>query len=164
MSGTSMSSPMAAGIVALMLQVNPLLTPTQVRNIITQTAIKDAFTTATPNPVLWGAGKINAYQALRQTLYQTGVSTINKTYFSDFILYPNPSNGQLFLKTGKRFSGPIKIYVHTVSGMLVFSKDKVMMNEQDELEILLPSLSDGLYLTTIVTPEGSSVLKTVIQH
>jgi subtilisin family serine protease len=164
LSGTSMSSPMAAGIVALMLQVNPLLTPTQVRNIIAQTAIKDAFTTATPNPVLWGAGKINAYQALRQTLYQTGISTLNKTYFSDFILYPNPTKGQLFLKTTERFSGPIKIYVHTVSGMLVYSKDKVMTNEQDELEILLPSLSDGLYLTTIVTPEGSSILKTVIQH
>lgn len=164
MSGTSMSSPMAAGIVALMLQVNPLLTPTQVRNIITQTAIKDAFTSATPNPVLWGAGKINAYQALRQTLYQTGVSTISKTYFSDFVMYPNPSNGHFLLKTTKNFSGPITIDVYTVSGILVYSKSTMMINQQDELEINLPALSDGLYLTTIVTSEGSSTLKTVIQQ
>jgi hypothetical protein len=38
------------------------------------------------------------------------------------------------------------------------------MNKQDELEINLPALSDGLYLTTIVTSEGSSTLKTVIQQ
>jgi hypothetical protein len=38
------------------------------------------------------------------------------------------------------------------------------MNQQDELEIIIPQLSDGLYLTTIVTQEGSSTIKTLIQH
>lgn len=41
MSGTSMSSPMVAGVCALMLDVNPSLTPNQVRNIICATAIDE---------------------------------------------------------------------------------------------------------------------------
>ena len=70
----------------------------------------------------------------------------------------------MIFRTTKNFSGPIKINVYTVSGMLVYSKNNVMMNQQDELEIILPQLSDGLYLTTIVTQEGSSTIKTLIQH
>ena len=163
MSGTSMSSPMVSGIVALLLQVNPLFTPTQVKGIIIQTAIKDSYTTTTPNPVLWGAGKINAYKAVKQAFFQIGLNQYSSKV-SDFILYPNPSNGQMIFKTTKNFSGPITINVYTVSGMLVYSKNNVMMNQQDELEIILPQLSDGLYLTTIVTQEGSSTIKTLIQH
>ena len=40
-SGTSMSSPMVAGVCALMLDANPDLTPDQVRNIICATAVRD---------------------------------------------------------------------------------------------------------------------------
>jgi hypothetical protein len=79
-------------------------------------------------------------------------------------MYPNPSNGHFLLKTTKNFLGPLTIHVYTVSGILVYSKSTIVMNQQDELEINLPALSDGLYLTTIVTSEGSSTLKTVIQQ
>ena len=40
MTGTSMASPVVAGVCALMLDVNPSLTPAQVRNIICATAVK----------------------------------------------------------------------------------------------------------------------------
>ncbi len=40
MTGTSMASPVVAGVCALMLDVNPDLTPAQVRNIICATAVK----------------------------------------------------------------------------------------------------------------------------
>jgi len=60
--GTSMASPHIAGVTALMLQVNPNLTPSQVNQALQQTARKDAYTGSTPNN-LWGAGKVDALAA-----------------------------------------------------------------------------------------------------
>jgi minor extracellular serine protease Vpr len=48
MSGTSMSSPAASGIVALMLQANPKLSPAEVKIILAKTAITDTFTGTLP--------------------------------------------------------------------------------------------------------------------
>jgi len=61
MNGTSMSSPHVAGIVALMLQANPALTPAQVKNYLEGTARQDSFFTTSD---IWGYGKADAYAAL----------------------------------------------------------------------------------------------------
>jgi serine protease AprX len=60
MSGTSMAAPHVAGIVALLLEANPTLTPYQVKEILQQTA------TNIPNREKWeaGAGYANAYAAV----------------------------------------------------------------------------------------------------
>lgn len=162
LSGTSMSSPMTTGIVALLLQVNPLLTPTQIKAILTQTAIKDALTTATPNPVLWGAGKINAYQAVKLALLQTGINTKYTSFGSDIELYPNPSNGHFRIEKMGITNDPITIEVRNTSGMLVYTKANMIMNEQQQLDITLPELAAGVYFTTVSTIHTSSIVKTVI--
>lgn len=61
-SGTSMASPVVAGVVALMLQDNPQATPSEIKSWLTQTARTDSFTGATPNSE-WGHGKIDAQAA-----------------------------------------------------------------------------------------------------
>ncbi len=62
--GTSMSAPHVAGVVALLLEANPALTPAQVRNLLA--------TTATPMagcPVAHcGAGQVNALAAVQAAL------------------------------------------------------------------------------------------------
>jgi serine protease AprX len=60
MSGTSMATPHVAGIIALMLEANPKLTPDQVKSILQQTA------TNMPGREPWevGAGYVNAYAAV----------------------------------------------------------------------------------------------------
>lgn len=60
MSGTSMAAPHVAGIVALLLDANPALTVTEVKEILQQTA------TNIPDRESWevGAGYVNAYAAV----------------------------------------------------------------------------------------------------
>ena len=62
MSGTSMATPHVAGIVALMLEANPHLTPAQVKDILERTATN--MTARLP----WeaGAGHVNAYAAVAE--------------------------------------------------------------------------------------------------
>ncbi|MEC5423795.1 S8 family serine peptidase [Virgibacillus sp. C22-A2] len=60
MSGTSMATPHVAGIIALMLEANPLLSPSEVKELLQQSA------TNMPGYETWevGAGYVNAYAAV----------------------------------------------------------------------------------------------------
>ena len=66
--GTSFAAPHVAGVIALMLQMNPHLSPNEIRAILEEDARQDNFTgpinKSTGSP-LWGWGKVNA---LRSTL------------------------------------------------------------------------------------------------
>ena len=69
MSGTSMAAPTVAGIIAQWLQVNPTLSPGEIKNVIEQTAIKDSYTAGS----VWGPrfgpnGKIDAMAGVRYLL------------------------------------------------------------------------------------------------
>lgn len=70
MGGTSMSSPVAAGIVALWLQHRPWLNVDSVRTILHTTANRDHFTGLIPplGSSRWGWGKINAFGGLPSTM------------------------------------------------------------------------------------------------
>ena len=61
-SATSGASPILEGAVALLLQMNPRLTGSQIRQYLHQSAVSDSFTGATPNNN-WGLGKINVLGA-----------------------------------------------------------------------------------------------------
>ncbi len=63
-SGTSQASPHVAGIVALMLQANPTLTYTTALQALQNSATKDSFTGSATNNT-WGAGKVNALEAVK---------------------------------------------------------------------------------------------------
>lgn len=61
--GTSMSAPGVAGAAALLLQANPNLTASQVKQRFTQNAFTDAATGTVPN-TRWGYGKLDIYKAV----------------------------------------------------------------------------------------------------
>ncbi|WP_339145516.1 MULTISPECIES: S8 family serine peptidase [unclassified Sutcliffiella] len=75
MSGTSMATPHVAGIVALMLEADPRLSPDEVKEIIQLTA------TNMPGYEAWevGAGYVNAFAAVDKSLHKEKVygSTLN---------------------------------------------------------------------------------------
>ncbi|WP_316572166.1 S8 family serine peptidase [Neobacillus sp. YIM B06451] len=72
MSGTSMAAPHVAGIVALILDANPSLSPIEVKRIIEQTA------TNMPGYESWevGSGYVNAYAAVDAALNQRAYGSI----------------------------------------------------------------------------------------
>jgi subtilisin family serine protease len=68
MTGTSMASPTVAGIIAQWLQINPSLSPGDIKAVIAATAIKDNFTVS---PHFGPNGKIDALAGAR---YLLGIS------------------------------------------------------------------------------------------
>ena len=96
LSGTSMSSPATAGVVALMLEANPNLTPGDVGTILEWTAREDNDTGSLPveGDLVWGHGKVTASQAVMTSL--GWVSNVGLPYVpapedgQELLVYPNP--------------------------------------------------------------------------
>lgn len=61
--GTSMSAPVVTGVIALMLQLNPSLTVSDVREAFRASSVKDAFVTGGDHSK-WGFGKLDAWSAV----------------------------------------------------------------------------------------------------
>ncbi len=88
MSGTSMATPHVAGIVALMFEANPSLTPAKVKDILVRTA------TNMTGRLAWeaGAGHVNAYAAVAEAAGRRGDhgTTVNalRTFHANALLAP----------------------------------------------------------------------------
>lgn len=66
-SGTSSAAPHVVGAAVLMLQYDPTLTHSQIRQLLNSTATSDKFTGQTPNSD-WGYGKLNIEAAIRKAM------------------------------------------------------------------------------------------------
>lgn len=80
--GTSMSTPVVTGIVALWLQAKPTLTTNEILSVLKNTCVNDEFTTneamiPSGNKVQAGWGKIDCLEGLKEILGTTGIETIS---------------------------------------------------------------------------------------
>ena len=79
MSGTSMSSPVTTGVIALWLQANPNLTPEDIKGVIERTSHQpEPEFSGTDKNIYYGWGEIDAYAGLLDILGLTGISEISK--------------------------------------------------------------------------------------
>ena len=142
-SGTSMSSPATAGVVALILDANPFLTTQQVKDIIILTAREDVLTGNIPDSgsTKWGHGKLNAYYAIVMALNTVNVNTYAQ---QGLMVYPNPTTQTLYLISEKNPDAVYTLNVFSLDGKQVSS-----MNYQWNMPIDVSSLPDGIYILTL---------------
>ena len=89
--GTSLAAAHVAGAIALLLQVNPIMSPEEVAALLRNTAQRDEYTaahmgTATPWSEPWGAGKLHVLPAAQTVIATTPTITPTPT------LTPTPTN------------------------------------------------------------------------
>lgn len=159
--GTSMSSPAVAGIVALMLQVNPDLTPDMVRNIFDRTAIEDKFTQNLPDEGNnnWGQGKVNAMAAIELTklMYDPKNAGTLK-------VFPNPVAGnQLNIFYQGTKNERVTFRLCDATGRVVYEGENRLHFGENWLTIDLHNICTGntLYFLNWKT-EGSSGVERVV--
>ena len=142
-SGTSMSGPMVTGIVALILEANPHLSPAQIKEILHETAREDSKTGDVPDTgsTRWGYGKVNALAAIKLALTTTKVYPVTED--SRFLLYPNPAQNKVWIISDKSISS-LNVEIYNSKGVRVFEN-----RNQDDEAIDISLLPKGLYIIKI---------------
>ena len=144
MSGTSMSSPAVTGIVALLLQANPALTPAEVREIIMSTARNDIRT----GPLherdsisnVWGWGKVDAMAAINEALARVDINEADGEWLAKSLqVAPNPASGRVTVYTGRHT--PEEVVLYTMDGRVA---DRQQMTGEGTLDI--SKLARGVYI------------------
>ena len=164
LAGTSMASPATSGIIALMLQANPYLNPTQVRTILAETAIQDTFTHALPQQGnnYWGHGKINAYRAvIAAAALNTAVTTIPGATLQ-CSLYPNPNKGSFTLSYNSNNTDNLTIEIYNINGQLVFTEPWQVTTGTNTKNLEPAKLSAGVYITQLSSTQGSALMRMVV--
>lgn len=139
----SACAPLSTGVIALMLEARPELTPTQVKNILRNTASEDSFTGSVPNAD-WGYGKLDALAAVERAL------SIEENGLSVISLAPNPTHGQFTIDLGSEYA-EVAIEIQNLMGQTI--QKRTYMNTRkikDEIRS-----ATGMYFVTI-TAEGVS--------
>ena len=136
LSGTSMASPMVAGVSALILDANPYLTARQVKEIIMETARQDNFTGVIPagGSNRWGAGKINAYAAVQLALITVGLMEVNDDF--SWNIFPNPATNELTFSGSNDASQSVE---------LVDLMGKIIRKQMNNNKINIVDLKPGTY-------------------
>lgn len=146
-SGTSMSSPIAAGIIALWLQANPQLTKDDLLDVFAHTARHYDDTLTYPNSH-YGYGEINAYEGLLYILGFSGI--VSPNLLSEDIFPLKEGEVAEFYSTDGR-----KLYTLTYADsqtVILCSDAKPFQFSQSPQ---LSHLPQGIYAVQIISPTPS---------
>ncbi|CAN5565559.1 hypothetical protein BH11BAC1_BH11BAC1_24570 [soil metagenome] len=165
-SGTSASSPCAAGIVALLLQANPLLNPQQIKDLVAATAITDTYTGVIPPQGTnnWGHGKINAYGAMKLLLQQmVGVYNFVGEKL-DCVLFPNPNSGSFTLNYSGEKEGVLRIEVYNMTGGLLKSDSWHVSQGLNQKQLDFTTAAQENLVVRVSSEKGYVNIKTIVSN
>lgn len=142
-SGTSMASPHAAGIVALMLEACPTLTPEQVKFILSKTSTRDALTGSDSNNN-YGYGRINAFEAVKAAL---SIHNSKLNHFNapvSLAIFPVPAADKLALSGKQLRFKQAEIGIYDQAGRCLLN-NRLQFDSAGECELPINQLPAGVY-------------------
>ncbi len=155
MSGTSMSSPAATGVVALILEANPAITVDQVRYSIFSTARNDNITgplvANDSMDIHWGWGKIDALRAINKAISLVGINQVEQLR-TPLKVYPNPATSTVKVMTlcGERQT----LQVYAPDGRLI-----LQCPVEQETTLDVSNWQRGVYILRV----GSRIEKLIVK-
>ena len=147
LSGTSMSSPVVTGVVALWLQADPTLTPDRIKEVMAATAKHPDPNLTYPNNI-YGRGEIDAYAGLLKILETTSVIPTLDTKQADITL-----SGRTLHIQGVHVAN---VTVYSLTGQVM------MQTTTTDGTVQLPQLPSAVYAVQ-VNAEGRSLGSTLIR-
>ncbi|MCR4852950.1 MAG: S8 family serine peptidase [Prevotella sp.] len=157
-SGTSMSTPLVSGIIALWLQANPELTPDDVRNVLANTCRHHDPDLEYPNNE-YGYGEIDAYAGLLYILDASRIDGLSTTQPLDMRFSLSGDWLKLLPKTAP--SKPYSITIYALSGAKMLTQ---RFMPSDEPAISLSALPRGVYAVQVNSDEPNLKGSTLIRR
>ena len=153
MSGTSMACPFVTGSIALWLQANPALSPDDIKDVFSRTAVQDK-PLSYPNKQ-WGWGKIDVYKGLLDIL---GIPTSTENVFEEapqeaVSVYASGTKGSFHVRWAE-VPGSFSIHVYDASGRHLYG-EKVDSPASVDYAVSLGNVQPGVYFIRIDTAEGT---------
>ncbi len=158
-SGTSMSSPVVAGIAALYLQKNPNANFVEVKNAIINGAKKDQFTGNNLPNNSWGYGKADAFKTLTNTA--VGIDALPYNAISCFI-YPNPLNDKAIVEYDFGIIHPASANIQIIDVLGKVVKVIPFKENIGIIEFNRSDLNSGIYFYNLILDGKLSFTKKLI--
>ena len=165
LSGTSMSSPVVSGIAALLLQIKNDLVPQEIKDIFTQTAIKDNYTGIIPpgGNNTWGNGKVNAYGSVKRVIQiVNGIKGVNNN-LSHVNLFPNPNDGNFTLDYYGNKNEMLEVELFNLTGQNIFLEKWKTTAGLNSKSINVKNINAGIYFIKISSSQVQSVVKMIVR-
>lgn len=158
MQGTSMASPFITGVVATWLQAYPELTPESAMEIIQKTSRHDSYTSNDLPSNLWGYGKIDAYEGIKECIhYASGIES------------GTISNAHIIRTDGKQIKvipgfedKNMYIQLYNLQGACVAMHTIRDIYAGEEFTLNFSDISKGIYLLKLSGQKTKSTIKKII--
>ena len=151
MDGTSQATPCVTGVVCLMLQKKPYLTPAQICEALETTATKLSETKSNET----GSGCVNAMLALEEIEDYQDITGIEDKFTNNVSIYPNPAKDRLYIETESEIE---EVIVYDIYGRHQVTETP---SHQEMISIDISNLTSGVYFVKINTAEGNIVKRFV---
>jgi subtilisin family serine protease len=155
--GTSMAAPHVAGAVALLFDVDPQLTGSEVLDLLTRTARRDEYTGSVPNP-RWGFGKLDVWAALLH-LDPTEPPTPSGARPTVSVERNPAVEEAVFEYTLPEAASKASLRVYDVAGARVFDVEIAVAGSSMTWDLRTARgerVATGLYLVVVVSDRGTS--------
>ncbi len=157
-SGTSMSTPVVAGIIALWLQANPTLSPDDIRGILQRTCQHPDPQLSYPNN-LYGFGEVDAYRGLLDILGISGIKELSDHQPGGVRV--TARDGLLHLQFAQEPTERVLLSIYATSGTLLHRQ--WLTPTSRDVSLSLPVTASGIYAIQLTSKDktltGSQLIR-----